>query len=90
MEWVTLLSYIADPEGYAQKRAENHIAENQENMLYACLYHDAVWKEYQAILSDTKKHGTPHQEDICSHNSYLCKNVQNGGFWPEQRLWRLL
>ena len=30
MEWVTFLSYIADPEGYAQKRAENHIAENQE------------------------------------------------------------
>ena len=50
----TLLSYIADPEGYAQKRAENHIAENQENMLYACLYHDAVWKEYRAVLSDTK------------------------------------
>lgn len=23
-------------------------------MLYACLYHDAVWKEYQAVLSDTK------------------------------------
>lgn len=50
----TLLSYIADPEGYMREQAEDYIAENQENMLYDFLYHDAVWKEYQAILADTE------------------------------------
>ena len=50
----SLLSYIADPEGYAQKQAEDYMAENQENMLFDFLYHDAVLKEYRAILADTK------------------------------------
>ena len=50
----SFLSYIADPEGYAQKQAEDYIAENQENMLFDFLYHDAVLKEYRAILADTK------------------------------------
>lgn len=50
----SLLSYIADPEGYAQKQAEDYIAENQENMLFDFLYNDAVLKEYRAILADTE------------------------------------
>lgn len=50
----TLLSYIADPEGYIQEQVEHFITNNQENMLYDFLYHDAVWKEYQAILADTE------------------------------------
>lgn len=50
----SLLSYIADPEGYAGQQAESYIAENQESMLYDFLYNDAVLKEYQAILADTE------------------------------------
>lgn len=49
----SLLSYIADPEGYARKQAEDYMAENQENMLFDFLYNDAVLKEYRAILADT-------------------------------------
>lgn len=49
----SLLSYIADPEGYAKQQAEGYIAENQENMLFDFLYNDAVLKEYRAILADT-------------------------------------
>ena len=43
----SLLSYIADPEGYAQKQAEDYIAENQENMLFDFLYNDAVCLEWE-------------------------------------------
>lgn len=49
----SLLSYIADPEGYAKQQAEDYIAENQESMLFDFLYNDAVLKEYRAILADT-------------------------------------
>ena len=48
----SLLSYIADPEGYVGQQAEGYIAENQESMLYDFLYNDAVSKEYRAILAD--------------------------------------
>ena len=50
----SLLAYILDPEGYAQKEAAAYMAENQENMLYDFLYRDAVLKEYRAILADTE------------------------------------
>lgn len=50
----SLLSYIADPEGYAGKEAEDYIAENQESMLFTFLYNEAVLKEYRAILADTE------------------------------------
>lgn len=50
----SLLSYIADPEGYAGKEAADYIAENQESMLFNFLYNEAVLKEYRAILADTE------------------------------------
>lgn len=48
----SLLSYILDPEGYADKEAADYIAANQEDMLSDFLYNDAVLREYQAILAD--------------------------------------
>lgn len=48
----SLLAYILDPEGYAEKEAAAYMAENQENMLYDFLEKDAVIKEYRAILED--------------------------------------
>ncbi len=50
----SLLSYIADPEGYVQKQAEDYIAKNQENMLFDFLRNEAILKEYRAILADTE------------------------------------
>lgn len=50
----SLLSYILDPEGYANKEAVDYMAANQEDMLFDFLYNDAVLKEYQAILADTE------------------------------------
>lgn len=38
----SLLAYILDPEGYAEKEASAYMAENQENMLHNFLYNDAV------------------------------------------------
>ena len=48
----SLLAYILDPEGYAEKEASAYMAENQENMLHNFLYNDAVMQEYRAILED--------------------------------------
>ncbi|MEI3060724.1 MAG: hypothetical protein V8T29_08710 [Oscillospiraceae bacterium] len=48
-----LLSCISDPEGYADKEAADYIAANQDDMLFDFLYHDAVVREYEAILADT-------------------------------------
>lgn len=49
----SLLDYILDPEGYADKEAAAYIAAHQEDMLYTFLQNDAVLAEYQAILADT-------------------------------------
>lgn len=49
----TLLSYIIDPGGYAEREAAAFIAANQEDMLFDFLHNDAVLKEYRAILADT-------------------------------------
>ena len=48
----SLLAYILDPEGYAEKEASAYMAQNQENMLHNFLYNDAVMQEYRAILED--------------------------------------
>ena len=50
----SLLTYILDPEDYAEKEASAYMAENQENMLHNFLYNDAVIQEYRAILKDTE------------------------------------
>ena len=49
----TLLSCISDPKGYADKEAADYIAANQEDMLFDFLYHDAIVREYEALLADT-------------------------------------
>lgn len=55
MEWTehSLLEYIADPEGYAEKEAAGYLAENQEEILYDLLCSDYVRAEYQALLEDS-------------------------------------
>ena len=48
----SLLDYIIDPDGYADKEAAAYIAAHQEDMLYTFLENDAVSAEYQAIVTD--------------------------------------
>jgi len=55
MEWTehSLLEYIADPEGYAEKEAAGYLAENQEEILYDLLCSDYVRAAYQELLEDS-------------------------------------
>lgn len=48
----SLLDYITDPDGYAEKEAVAYMTENQEDMLSEFLENDAVSAEYEALLSD--------------------------------------
>ncbi len=49
----SLLSYISDPQGYAEQEAESYMADNQETMLLDFLCGDVLLAEYQALVADT-------------------------------------
>lgn len=61
-EWTdaTLCSYIADPDIYAAKEAEEFINTQQENILYNFLYEDEVRKAYDELANnpDNAVHAT--------------------------------
>lgn len=48
----SLLDYILDPEGYADKEAAAYLAGHQEDILYSFLHDDLVLVEYRAIWAD--------------------------------------
>ncbi len=50
----SLLSYILDPDGYADTEAVDYMAAHQEDMLFDFFYNDALLKAYQAIIADTE------------------------------------
>lgn len=49
----SLLEYILDPDGYADREAEAYMAENQEEMLLEFMASEAVAAEFRALLADT-------------------------------------
>ncbi len=49
-----LLSYILDPDGYADTEAADYMTANQQEMLLEFLYNAAVIREYESIVEDTE------------------------------------
>ena len=73
----SLLSYLLDPQGYADKEATAYIAGNQEEMLFAFLCNDAELAEYQALMEDTENpvHTVKKIMAAMSHTSAKTVNV---------------
>lgn len=50
----SLLSYIAEPEGYTAREVARYMETHQEEMLYGFLCNDLELVEYQALIDDTE------------------------------------